>query len=233
MLATEDDLRTWLTATQVGAAPKHLGIRLDEAGRFLPIAGNTVIRHVRKGSRSMDMLVEVQERLRRAEFGEHFAYLPPDSFHMTVFEGVVHDRRRPDAWPEGVALDRPVAETTALYRQRLAGFAAPDFAMRGAGVSPLGLLVEGATPEDEHVVRKFREHLTAPFGYRQDVHDAYRFHITLSYVRCLLPEAAIGTYVSLCAELSALVQAFGPLELERPALCTFDDLTHFEEILSL
>lgn len=233
MLATEDDLRAWLTATHVGATPKHLGIRLDESGSFLPILGNTVIRHVRKGSQAMAMLVAVQERLRQSEYGGHFAYLPPDSFHMTVFEGVVHDRRRPDAWPQGVALDRPVADTTALYLQRLSGFAAPDFTMKGVAVSPLGLLVEGATPEDEHVVRHLRETLTSPFGYRQDVHDAYRFHVTLGYVRRLLPEAAIGYYISLCAELSANVQAFGPLELERPAFCTFNNLTHFEEILTL
>jgi hypothetical protein len=233
MLATEDDLRNWLTATEVGATPKHLGIRLDEAGNFLPIAGNTVIRHVTKGSRSMEMLVSVQERLKQAEFGAHFAYLPPASFHMTVFEGVVHDRRRPDAWPEGVALDRPVADTTALYLDRLSGFTAPQFTMRGAGVSPLGLLVEGATQQDERGARHLREQFTVPFGYRQHVHDAYRFHITLAYVRRLLPDEAIGYYMTLCSELSAMVQAFGPLELERPAFCTFADLTHFEEALPL
>ncbi len=233
MLATEHDLRNWLTATEVGATPKHLGIRLDAAGNFLAISGNTVIRHVRKGSASMDLLIDVQDRLKRAQYAEHFAFLPPASFHMTVFEGVVHDRRRPDAWPEGVALDRPVSDTTAIYLERLADFVCPAFTMRGSGVSPLGLLVEGATADEERTARHVREQLTVPFGYRQHVHDAYRFHVTLAYVRRLLPDAAVGYYMALCRELSAAVQAFGPLELDRPAFCTFEDLTHFEERLPL
>lgn len=233
VLVSVDELRQWLTSPVAGALPRHVGQRLDPDGDFLPLHGNTVIRHVTRPSATMDMLVAVQNRLKQSPYAGHFAFLPPSSFHMTVFEGVVDDRRRPDAWPNGMALDRPVAETTQLYLQRLAGVRAPAHMMRGLDVSPLGLLLEGATDSDERGMRVLREALTQPFGYRQDVHDSYRFHVTLAYVCRFLPDEAVTFYSDLCAELAETVRGFGPLELDRAAFCHFADLTHFEELLVL
>ena len=153
-------------------APPKVGTRVTPSGHFAPVAGNTVIRHVPATSATMLLLTEAQGVLKSAPFGEHFAYLPPASFHMTVFEGVIDDRREKHHWPEGVGYSVPIKDTTALYLERLSTFQPPaPFSMKVKTVTPLGLVLEGATPEDEARARAFRDALVDPMGYKSPSHE--------------------------------------------------------------
>ncbi|MGV8938946.1 MAG: DUF1868 domain-containing protein [Allorhizobium sp.] len=216
-------------------APPKVGTRVTPSGHFAPIAGNTVIRHVPATSATMLLLTEAQGVLKSAPFGEHFAYLPPASFHMTVFEGVIDDRREIHHWPEDVSYSAPIKETTALHLERLSTFEAPaPFSMKVKTVTPLGLVLEGATPADDALARAWRDGLTVPFGYKSPNHDQYGFHITLAYCVTWLPrEAAAGHLALVSALLERIAHELPVLELNPPAFCRFADLTRFEEIRTL
>lgn len=234
-MITEQDLIERICETGKIEAPFKFGVRLGPDGRFRPIAGNTIVRHVTRPSRSMEILKGVQEALKAAPYGDHFTYLPPDSFHMTVFEGVIDDRRQQHHWPDGVSYSAPIEETTALYRGRLETFEAPaPFAMTVKSVTPFGLTLQGATPQDEALARAWRDALVAPMGYRSPSHDTYQFHITLAYCLKWLPNQAASAYAALLNDLLAHVREQLPvIELDPPAFCEFADLTHFEELLPL
>lgn len=76
-------------------------------------------------------------------------------------DGVLCVRRQPDYWPEGFALDMPVEETTKLFLDRLREFPpARPFRMRVGEVTPLGLVLTGATHENEQSVRALRDAFT-------------------------------------------------------------------------
>lgn len=155
--------------------PRHLGSRFDQGGNFLPQPGNTVVRQVVPGSETEAALVKVRESLTSLPFGDRFAYTPVKSYHMTVFEGVMDDRRKPDLWPAKVSYEATIDDTTELFVERLTGMPhLPRFDMKVERVTPLGLTLKGATPEDEKAVRKIRNQLTVPFGYRSPTHDVYR-----------------------------------------------------------
>ncbi|BCH23607.1 DUF1868 domain-containing protein [Mesorhizobium sp. L-8-3] len=220
--------------TEIGkdAPPRYLGIRFDATGTFLPTPGNTVVSHVVPGSRTEAALARVRQGLMDLPYGDRFAYTPVSSHHMTVFQGIIEGRRKPDYWPEGVALDAAVEQTTSLFLDRLSSFRRGDpFHMKVVSVTPLGLVLEGATERDEVTVRALRDDLVGPFGYRHPDHDSYTFHITMAYPKAWLPAGAEAAYLPALAALKdSLAQEIDMVELGAPAFCEFTDMTEFRPL---
>ncbi|BCH31335.1 hypothetical protein MesoLjLc_32650 [Mesorhizobium sp. L-8-10] len=220
--------------TEIGkdAPPRYLGIRFDATGTFMPTPGNTVVSHVVPGSRTEAALARVRQGLMDLPYGDRFAYTPVSSHHMTVFQGIIEGRRKPDYWPEGVALDAAVEQTTSLFLDRLSSFPRGDpFHMKVVSVTPLGLVLEGATERDEYTVRALRDDLVGPFGYRHPDHDSYTFHITMAYPKAWLPAGAEAAYLPALAALKdSLAQEIDMVELGAPAFCEFTDMTEFRPL---
>jgi hypothetical protein len=216
-------------------APAHVGTRVTTARTFGPDAGNTTVRHVAKDSRTMAILIDIQDALKTSGYGDYFAFLPPDSFHMTVFDGILDARRAKNYWPEGVSYSAPLSQTRDLFLERLQGFKSPGpFDMKITKVTPNGLHLEGATPADEAIARQWRDALSAVFGHRKPSHDTYGFHVTMAYFAEWLPVEAAPAYVTLLNHLTEMAQSQLPtLELNPPAFCTFENMEHFEELMVL
>lgn len=212
-----------------GGANRHVGVRFDSDGVFLPEAGNTVVRHVVPGSGTEAALSDLRGRLRDLPWGRRFAFTDPSSLHMTVREGVIETNRTSGHWPPDLPLDAPLQAVTEHVAARLAGFEGPGpFDMAIAEVTPFGLTLTGASAEDEATARAWRDALNAPFGYRTPNHDAYSFHVTLAYIIDWLPDEMIGEYRTALADLTAEFRERVPVvELGPPAFCTFADMNAF------
>jgi len=209
--------------------PFYRGRRFDAAGNFLFEPGNTVVSHVVPGSATEDALRRVRLSLEALPFAGRFAWTPVESWHMTVFQGTIEGRRAAPFWPEGMELNAPIEETTRELDARLEGFApAEPFAVKLVEVTPLGLVVAGATPADEQKLRALRDRLAEVFGYRHPDHADYTFHVTLAYVKEWLPAGAEETYLSALEAIGRDFAAEIPvLELAPPAFCTFRDMNLF------
>ena len=215
--------------------PPFVGSRFNESGRFLRERGNTVVSHVLPGSDTEAALLDIRARMMALPHAHHFAFTAPTSLHMTVAQGVLETRRRPGYWPDGVDLAAPVEAVTELYLERFASVEDQGhFAVRVEHVSPYGIVVAGASPDDERTLRRWRDHLIEPFGYRHPEHDDYEFHITIAYLGRWLPPEALDPYVEALQTMQADLKRSNPvLELGRPALCSFEDMNHFEPLLFL
>lgn len=215
--------------------PRHLNARFDEIGKFLPLAGNTIVCHLTQGSATQRAVIQVREALKSMPYGDHFAYTPISSLHMTVLQGITDDGRTKDCWPAGLPLDASVEETTSYFLERLEDFPkAPHLRMKPIEVTPLGLVLTGATSGDESAIRSLRDDLTRPFEFRHPDHDTYTFHVTLAYLAAWLPEGAELQYLPALADLGAALAAeIDVMELDRPAFCTFDDMTEFRPCKTL
>lgn len=232
---TNDRFAAHFTAGGKETPPPRLGIRFDTAGTFLHEPGNTVICHVAHGSPTASALVRLRNALRALPHGHRFAWTPTASYHMTVFQGVLETRRTAGHWPQGLPLDMPISGTTRMLAARLAGVAPhAGFRMRPASVTPLGVVAEAASDEDERAIRRLRDNLADLFGYRHPDHDTYRFHITLSYQTAWLPDEAQPTYLAALRDLEAEFAAACPvLDLGPAQFCTFDDMTAFTPVVTL
>lgn len=212
-----------------------VGVRLSRDGVFLAEAGNTVVCHVVPGSKTQVALAELRERLRGLPWGQRFAFTDLESLHMTLFQGVIETQREPQYWPHDLAVDTPIDTVTDYFADRLEDFSGPGpFAMRIAEVTPLGLMLTGATDADEATARAWRDGLVGPFDHRTPGHDAYTFHVTLAYIIDWLPDAMLSDYRQALAELTEEFQRRIPvLELGPPAFCTFSDMNSFPPVMTL
>ncbi len=214
---------------------RHLGVRFDKDGHFLPEAGNTVVAQVVPGSATEEALIWLQGEIMALPFAQHFAFTEIKSYHMTVLEGVIDTRRLSGHWPPGVPLDASIDAATEAMIALLSPFPAlPDFAMRPVEVTPFGVVLTGATEKDEATVRHWRDGLTKALGYRTPEHDSYMFHTTVAYVRSWLPPEALPDYQAAMERLTTEFLARVPvMDLSRPAFCRFADMNAFPPVLGL
>ncbi len=232
---TEAEFITRYCNIDKDAAPAHVGTRVTTARTFGPDAGITTLRHVTKNSRTMAVLTDIQDALKTSGHGDYFAFLPPDSFHMTVFDGIIDARRLKNYWPEGVSYSAPLGEARDLFLQRLRDFKSPGpFDVKITGITPNGLNLAGATAADEAKAREWRDALSVVFGHRKPNHETYVFHLTMTYFAEWLPVEAAPAYVTLLNRLTEMARSQLPvLELNPPAFCTFENMEHFEELMVL
>lgn len=217
------------------ASPAMLGTRFDRRGTFLQEPGNTIVCHVRGGSRTQTAMVRLRDRLQALDAGRHFTWTPVSSYHMTLFNGVIESQREPGHWPADLPLDASIPEVTECLVPRLSGFSGmAPFSVKLESVTPLGLLVTGATAEDEATIRRIRDELTVPFGYRKPGHDTYPLHLTLGYIVRWLPRDLAPVYMRELEEMGETFRQEVPvLELGPAEFCTFQDMNHFEPVLRL
>lgn len=214
--------------------PARLGQRYT-ATHFLPEAGNTVVCHLDTGHPGHHAVLASRARLKALPGAERFLFTAPESLHMTVFEGVIETRRTPDAWPGDLDRNASVDSVTKKLLKRLADFPEPPpFNVRIAALRPTGLLLEGATSEDEMRLRALRDALAARLGYRQAGHDDYRFHMTFAYPVDWIPDDQVEEWNKSLANIAKeLASATPVLPLRPPAFCQFKDMNFFEELLVL
>ncbi|MEJ6390705.1 DUF1868 domain-containing protein [Gymnodinialimonas ulvae] len=214
--------------------PKRLGQRYD-AERFLPDPGNTVVCHLDLEAEGGRAVAAARAAMMALPGADRFLFTPLESLHMTVFEGVLDNRRVADAWPGWIERDASVEDVTEAMVARLAGFEGPGgFAVRVAAVRPGGLMLRGATDADEAVLWAWREALAKAFGYRQAEHDAYAFHMTFAYPVAWLSDDLVEVWEKGLARIGAALAAAAPVvPLHAPAFCRFADMTRFEELVGL
>ncbi len=170
---------------------------------------------------------------RMPESHRHLAFTPIPSLHMTVFQGVIEYRRDWPYWPKDMPEVCSIAEMTAFYRKKLESFPKlPAFFMQVTRITPLGLTLEGATPEDKRIVAEWRNAFADAFGYRHPDHETYEFHITFAYIKRWFDPDCLPRWQRMLDEcLEDLRSTVPVLELRPPAFCEFSDMKHFEELI--
>lgn len=232
MPVTLSDLAKYYGQSAHTVPPRHLGTRYDRSGTFLGEPGNTVVCHLVEGSETQRALVDAQARFRAMADADSLAFTPVESYHMTLFQGIIEGRRSAPYWPAEVAGDTSIAAMTALYLKRLELFVPrTGFAVEVTAVVPTGLIVEGATAADRHAMADWRNGLAEVFGYRHPDHDSYQFHITMAYMIDWLDDAALPGWLAMLEEALSDIRRRAPIiELRAPAFCSFEDMNWFEEL---
>jgi len=214
----------------------HLNLKFDAHGNVLRHPGNTLICHVPLFTPLSDGLVEVRDRIKAGPFADCVTMLPPESYHMTVFEGVVDQPRSREQWPIELPLNTTLAECTRFMARRLRAFdlgGEPFFRMRIAeAAEQRGIGMVTLVPTDAEEVRKIRDlrdRLSKCLGIHSPNHDHYVFHITLSYLIKPMSLEAVKQALDFNSTLySELAEHIGTITLGAPEFCTFNDMHCFD-----
>ncbi|MEL6999010.1 MAG: DUF1868 domain-containing protein [Pseudomonadota bacterium] len=216
-----------------GVGPPGLGEKFHPDGAVQIWPGNTFICPIDQASDAFAAMLEIQEALMCSAFAPFYAFLPPPSFHMTVFQGTSPETRPGGFWPDGAAPDLSHDALTDLMLKRTNGLEVPT-AFCAKALDLFGghsMTVTGADDASEAGLRLSRNRLRQATGLTPPEFATYVFHITLAYpLRWQSP--------SLAAEVVAFSQklfdgqsvrlqniALGPIEF-----CRFDSMHHFEPL---
>lgn len=213
--------------------PSYVSRKFDASGAVLPFPGNTFICHVPPGSVAHGALTEASRALQAGSVAAAFSFLPPSSFHMTVFEGVCDADRNGDAdrWPSGIRRDAPLSEINQTFQN--ACEAVPI--QKQQQVRPTGIFggfsvsLNGHSPLAEASLRHTRRLLRDATGiYRADF-NAYSFHITLAYpLRWLTPVEANSAMDLSGQVFDQLVMQVSHIALGPVEFCTFKHMQAFD-----
>ncbi len=233
-----DSLAYLTGAGSEGRRPSAVGQKFDTAGDVLPYAGNTFICHVPHASPAHDALTEASLALQAGPVAGAFSYLPPSSFHMTVFEGVCDADRNGDTdrWPVGISRDASVPEISHGFETACQTLVLP----KAQHIRPTGIFggfsvaISGETPEAEESLRRTRRLLRDATGIQRADFEAYDFHITLSYPLRWLTEGEAMAVVDLSDRvLTRLLEQVPHITLGPVEFCTFDDMHAFSPLVVL
>ena len=208
---------------------RWIGQKFEPNGCVRYFPGNTIICHLPPESALYRTLLVVYNELAGKDFALFYTLLPPASWHMTVFEGVCDQVRKPSFWPEDMSLDAPLTRCNARFKQKLASFdlgIEPPFRMAIEGWETLkdGIAVRivSASAADELRLRQLRDRLAELLGICHPIHDTYVFHVSVAYLlRHLNQQESQDIWAFLQEHSSELPHIF---ELGAPEFCLFDDV---------
>ncbi|MCC8932050.1 DUF1868 domain-containing protein [Rhizobium sp. 'Codium 1'] len=212
----------------------HLGQRYYTSGTFLRECGNTVVCHLVETSESASAIHAVRARFQAMPGADKLAFTAVSSLHMTLFQGIIETQRALPYWPADVSLEAPVDDMTAIFMDRLARFTPGEaFAIEVTHATPNGLTLDGVTARDRQVLKDWRRRLADLLGYRHPDHDAYVFHMTFAYMVERFDDETMAAWVPFLKDVVEDIRQRSPIiRLRAPAFCAFDDMNHFEELIS-
>lgn len=213
--------------------PRWIGQKFDPEGKILPFPGSTIICHLPLESPIYRVLLDLHDEMKTQAFSSLYVLLPPLSWHMTVFEGVSDQIRKPGVWPAGLPLDAPLSQCTALFQEKLREFDVESghrFKMAIDGFEPLedgiALKVIAAGPTEENKIRQLRDRLSEHLQVRHPDHGIYSFHVSMSYMLRFLSEQDNQMITNFLQGWRAKLP--DTFELGAAEFCIFDDMFAFD-----
>lgn len=222
-----------VTETRYEPTTTGPGRKFSADGRVQRFPGNTILCHLNQPGRQYDAQKGVVATLREQTGDENIAWLPPSSYHMTVFDGSNVLRRD---WPKDLNSEASLQECSDFIAGRLRKFDlgfdppirmvadenSPAPAMTGIPLRPVDAAENGR-------LRNLRDRLAVALGIRRENHESYAFHTTFGYyTKRFSPEAEASyrrNYIRAIQELRRLQPV---IELGAPEFCLFEDMASFQ-----
>nr|WP_321980846.1 DUF1868 domain-containing protein [uncultured Cohaesibacter sp.] len=211
------------------------GGKFTPDGKALPFAGNTFLCHIDPSSRAYRALVSMQKEIKAGPFAHLFAFLPADSLHMTLFQGVSPGCiSLSEGWPKDIPLGSSRDSVTQTFVQRLTGQHLPTGMNVTAGdlFALHSVTVCGATPQDEQMLRQVREILSQLTSIRYHAHDSYIFHVTLAYPLSFTDKDTATAIHKESARLFARYEKdLSDISMAAVEFCNYETMLQFEPVM--
>ena len=163
-----------------------VGSKFYEDGQVRRFAGNTIVSMLPSSGTAFGEALWAQGEAMRLPFARKYAFLPPASFHMTVFELLCDEAREPERWSRLLPVSAPLEEADVLIAERAAAVRPPERIVMRFERIELGWAASiRLVPADDAVaagLRRYRDELAVATGIRFPNHDEYGFHCSLGYV---------------------------------------------------
>ena len=196
--------------------------------RFWP--GCTIICKISLNSKLHQAITVLQSQIMKIVPSDAYTFLPPSSFHITLFDCCNVSTMNTPFWPKDISSTDDYGNVTNLLKKRLNGNNFPNiFNLKLTKLfGGFSLLLEGFTHEDERLLRETRDKLSNLLGIKFPTHDTYNFHISLGYLLRWLSKNETQIKIK---ESHRLFEEFNEkiplIVMKSPELCTFENMHVF------
>ena len=207
--------------------------KFDHSGKPLPFTGCSIICKIPIKSDLFFELKSLQLKYKDLSPEKAYTYLPETSFHMTLFDCCNENTINTQYWPKNIEPDYNYKKTAYVLSKRIKKYIFPEkFDLKVKTLfGGYSIILEGNTEKDEKIIRECRNKLSDLLGIRFENHDTYIFHITLAYILRKLKDSEIEKMIKTNSRLlETIVQKFPLIPVEKPVLCTFENMYEFKSI---
>jgi len=204
----------------------------DKRVRYFP--GNTFVCHIPKESLHYRFCCDFQEGLKKLPCASKYSFMPPESFHMTLFKGVCDEVRDMAHWSGLFPLDNRLTDISRSFLDLCAELPEHNpFRMKYwylYGLKDYGWVIrlQPADEESDREIRNYRNTMSEIFKIRHPGHNNYIFHISMAYPIEYLTEEEQKAFEQYSEHIGAdMKKLFGTLELPQMDFCVFHNMHSF------
>ena len=205
--------------------------KFDHNGKPLPFPGCSIISKIPLKSDLFYEIKLLQLKYKNLSPEKAYTYLPETSFHMTLFDCCNVNTFNTQYWPKYIVADNNFKKIAYVLSKRIKNLKFPDkFDLKLKKLfGGYSMILEGNTKKDEKIIRDYRNKLSDLLGIRFENHETYSFHITLAYILRKLKDDEIKKVIKINFRLlEGFVKKFPIIQIEKPELCTFENMYEFK-----
>lgn len=210
--------------------------KFDEQCNPLPYYGNTIISYLNDDRFPIYLAArKIQSEIKAMEFSDHLAFLPPDSFHMTVLTLCREIDRGTQYWPPMVPQNAKFKEVDRILKDIVDKISVPNNVWIEVDECEITRIV--LKPADEtssEKLLKYRDQVAEKTGILHSWHKGFRYHLSLDYlVKPLNPKQEIIKN-QMCEKFTKWLKSeIKPFILTKPEFVIFNDMMSYERNLEL
>jgi hypothetical protein len=207
--------------------------KFDEKGNNLPYPGCSIICNIPLNTHLSNEIISFQKNIKNFNPEKTYFYLPPSSFHMTLFDCCNLNTKNTNYWPSNVDPNMDHKDIAVELNKRIQNYIFPKklnlkLKMFFGGYS---IVLEPFCEEDEKILRNCRDELSNLLEIKFENHQRYTFHITLAYILRKLNKNEIKNLIEFNKQLFFdFSKKFPKISFTKPEMCTFEDMLEFKSI---
>ncbi len=212
---------------------KDVENKFDDRGNPLPFPGCTIICNIPLNTNLSDQIISLQKNIENFNPEKTYFYLPPSSFHMTLFDCCNFNTKNTNYWPSDIDPDMDYKDIAVELNKRIQNYIFPKefnfkLKMFFGGYS---IILEPYSEKDEKILRNCRDELSSLLKIKFENHQRYNFHITLAYIFRELNQIEINNLIEFNKKLSLdFSKKFSKITFTKPEMCIFEDMLEFKSI---
>ena len=209
--------------------------KFDNKGNPISFPGCTIICNIPINTDLSNQIISFQKKIENFNPKKTYFYLPPSSFHMTLFDCCNLNTKNTNYWPSDIDPDMDYKDIAVELNKKIENYNFPkQFNLKlKTFFGGYSIILVPFSEKDEKILRNCRAELSSLLKIKFENHQRYTFHITLAYILRQLNETEIKNLIEFNKQLSSdFNKKFPKITFKKPEMYTFKDMLEFKSINS-
>ena len=209
--------------------------KFDNKGNPISFPGCTIICKIPINTDLSNQIISFQKKIENFNPKKTYFYLPPSSFHMTLFDCCNLNTKNTNYWPSDIDPDMDYKDIAVELNKKIENYNFPkQFNLKlKTFFGGYSIILVPFSEKDEKILRNCRDELSSLLKIKFENHQRYTFHITLAYILRQLNETEIKNLIEFNKQLSSdFNKKFPKITFKKPEMYTFKDMLEFKSINS-